>query len=159
MSSLNNELGAYVVIMAPTMLLSCGCAWKDCGPLYTKALSVLLGMNVALMFQVVPSAETTGAEFKVKTVGLDLEVALFVEAYLAALALFSHVEGWPVYKAQHAQVAYIFPCDKTVFWHDASGQNLEVLAEGWMDERKAKHLPTEAVVSQLSIQLLCRRTS
>ena len=93
---MNSETGAYVVTIAPMMvLLSSGCAWKDCGPLYTNTLSVVLGMNVALMFHDLPSADTAGAEFMVKTMGLALEVALFLEAYIAALALFSQVEGWP----------------------------------------------------------------
>ncbi len=56
---------------------------------------MLLGMYVALMFQEVPSADRTGAEFIVKTTGLALVEALFLDAYIAALALFSHVEGWP----------------------------------------------------------------
>ena len=111
---MNSETGAYVVTIAPTMLLSCGCAWKDCGPLYTKALSVLLGMMVALIVQDVPSPDTVGAEFIVKMMGLDLEVALFLEAYMAALALFSHVEGWPVWRhtmLKAKQPSIRFPLD------------------------------------------------
>ena len=97
---MNSATGAKVVTIAPIRLLSWGFAWKDCGPLYTKALLTLLGMYVALMFQEVPSADMTGAEFIVKTTGLDLVVALFLEAYIAALALLSHVEGWPVQKCK-----------------------------------------------------------
>ena len=91
-------MGAYVVIIAPAMLLSCDCFCTDCGPLYTNALAVLLGMKVTLIFQELPSAETTGAEFMVKMLGLDLEVSLFWKAYRATLALSSHVEGSPVCK-------------------------------------------------------------
>ena len=74
MSSINIEMGAYVVIIAPEMPLSCEDSWNDCGSLYTRALSVLLGMKVTLTLQEVPSADTSGADFSVKTLGLDLEV-------------------------------------------------------------------------------------
>ena len=102
-------MSAYVVIIAPAMLPSSEISWNDCRPLYAKALSVLLGMKVTLILQEVPSSESIGAEFMVKTVGLDLEVALSLVAYMAALALSSHVEGLPVWKTtrlMHAMTSH-----------------------------------------------------
>ena len=119
-------MGAYVVIIAPGMLLSCEDSWNDCGPLYTKALSVLLGMKVTLRLQEVPSVDTSGAEFSVKTLGLDLEVALFLEAYMAALAFSSHVEGLPVWKA--TRLMQIMPCPPVPQLHLGTKQGLHALA-------------------------------
>ena len=54
---------------------------------------MILGICVALMFQEVPSADTIGAEFMVKTMGLDLEVAFFLRGIHGCIGIVEPSRG------------------------------------------------------------------
>ena len=153
MSSINSDMGAYVVVIAPEMALSCEDAWNACGSLYTKALSVSLGMKVTLTLQEVPSADTSGAEFSVKTLGLDVEVALFLEAYMAALACCSHVEGLPVWKATGRMQP--MPCPHVLRVQLGSKQGLHTLTSRLCKTEYALQLGPGAMQAYLTHEL-CR---
>ena len=100
-----------------------------------------------------PSVDTSGAEFSEKTSGLDLEVALFLEAYMAALAFSSHVEGLPVWKA--TRLMQFVPCPPVSGLHLGTKQGLQALAsKAWEENDLTLQIGTgENVQAYLTRQL------